>query len=130
MSKSKLSNVITTIRLVEHNRLEAHPSFLDAGFENIFPNVNGCGAAGAKFDFVPDTIWGLSVISCCIIHDWDYHYGKTRKEKRAADIRFLVNMILTIIDNSNWIMKIARVERAVKYFLAVNLKGDKAFFGK
>lgn len=114
--------------LVESGKLEAHPSFLEAGFTEIMEHTNGCGAEGAKFDFVPDTIWGLNIVYACIIHDWDYYYGATRREKRRADIRFLVNLILIILMGSNWAMTILRVKRAIKYYLAVNLKGDKAFW--
>jgi len=125
---TKLEAIIETKRLVAAGRLEAEQSFVDAGIDTLLDSVNGCGRAGAKFDFVPDSLWGLNIIFACIIHDWDYKIGKTKRDKRLADIRFLVNMVLIILDNSGWFFKVLRVERAVKYFLAVDLKGGKAFW--
>jgi len=128
-SNTALENIIKTIELVKDGKLEAHPSFLKAELDLLLKVTNGCGAAGAKFDFVPDKIWGLLIIFACIIHDWDYYRGKNKKHKRAADIRFLINMILITLDHGgSWWKKTLRVERACHYFLAVTLKGDKAFF--
>lgn len=125
---TKLAYTLEAIHRATNGSLEAHPSFISAGLGAILDNTNGCGAEGAKFDFVPDTIWGLPIMPACIIHDWDYHTGRTKHDKRRADVRFLVNMVLLILDGSNWVTTILRTERAVKYFLAVTIKGDEAYW--
>lgn len=90
---------------------------------------NGCGAAG-KFDFVPDTMWGLNVSPACFVHDFRYDQGRTEKDKKKADEDFLINTIL-IIDNDPkaWrITKALRRIRAVNYYTAVCEKGHDAFW--
>ena len=89
---------------------------------------NGCGAAGAAFDFVPDTIYGLRITDVCNIHDWMYHFGETWWDKLVADAVMLINTALKIIFNSNKWMTVPRLWRAATYFGLVFLKGDEAFW--
>ena len=124
---TKIESIEQTLDLVSQGKLEAHPAFMATPISVLLEVCNGCGAAGAKFDFVPDTIYGLSIRPACNIHDFDYDSGTDWHHKRRADIRFLVNCILIILPASNWVTTILRVERAVKYFLAVTLKGNDAY---
>jgi len=87
---------------------------------------NGCGAAGAALDFVPDTMYGLSVTQCCNIHDYMYGTGKTEKARYEADTSFLVNCLRLIEAKGGWLM-MPRCYRAVTYYLAVRKKGGAAF---
>ena len=129
MSKTHLESIVEALDRAKDETLEAHPDFAATPLGDLLEICNGCGAAGAKFDFVPDTIYGMSIILACIIHDFDYHNGTTQKHKRRADVRFLVNMILIILANkSSWIMLTLRASRACKYFVAVTVKGGKAFW--
>jgi hypothetical protein len=93
-----------------------------------FAICNGCGSAQAKFDFVPDTLWGLSIKHACYVHDWDYHRGKTEQDKIDADLRFLRNMMQIIDHESVWLLKHARRSRALKYYELVDCFGDDAFW--
>ena len=89
---------------------------------------NGCGSAKAKFDFVPDSIYGLKITPACNIHDWMYHKGKTIEDKQEADRVFLNNLLRLIEAQSNRLMKPLRRRRALKYYEAVVLMGGPAFW--
>lgn len=87
---------------------------------------NGCGAKGGiKF---PDTFYGLDISEACNRHDWMCKYGKTYGDFLFANAMFLLNMVTIIINASNWFMKILRLSRATKYFIAVALKGHDAYW--
>ena len=111
--------------------LLAHPSYDKATPEERSRICNGCGAANSKFDFVPDTIYGLNISEACYRHDWRYNLGRTLEEKAHADWEFLQNL-LTIIESApgivNKILRIPRRARAMSYYGAVVDFGDDAFF--
>lgn len=108
--------------------LESMPGFMELPDEERAKICNGCGAAKSKFDFVPDTIYGLCICEACDRHDYAYHIGKTEADKIAADRQFL-NNLLTIIDTkSAWVLKWPRRWRAMSYYSAVCDKGHKAFW--
>jgi hypothetical protein len=88
---------------------------------------NGCGSAGAKFDFIPDTIYGLNITEVCNIHDYDYHVGETEEDRRAADHRFLNNLMIIINMKGGWLRWFRR-RRALKYYEAVRELGSDAFW--
>lgn len=87
---------------------------------------NGCGAK--KGIDVPDTFWGLSVTEACNIHDWMYKIGVTRADKLFADAMFRMNISLIIDSNSNIVTAMLRHSRASKYYTAVTLWGDTAYW--
>ena len=126
--RTKIESIERTIELVEAGDLIAHPLFLQAPFSELLEICNGCGAAGAKFDFVPDTIWGLWVGPTCNLHDFDYHMGRTDQDKAEADIRMLANNLRTIEACSTWILKPPRRMRALNYYQAVTDFGGPAFW--
>ena len=70
--------------------LNTHPLY-------IRPESCGCGSDHAMFDFVPDTIYGLSIKEACCPHDFRYSIGGEDADKYIADLEFLGNM-LTIIN--------------------------------
>ena len=89
---------------------------------------NGCGPK-SKFDFVPDTIWGLKIIEICNIHDYLYYIGKTIEDKEKADRIFLNNMLRLIENKTKWKwLKKLRKKRAYKYYKAVKYFGGPAFW--
>jgi len=88
---------------------------------------NGCGSAKAKFDFVPDSIYGLKITPACNIHDWMYHKGKTIEDKEEADRVFLNNM-LRLIEAGSKILKPFRRRRALFYYENVVVFGGPAFW--
>jgi len=108
--------------------LEAPKGYLELSDLERFLICNGCGSAKAKFDFVPDTIYGLNITEACYIHDYGYHIGLTMDDKKAADTQFLQNMLTIINTKSAWIMKWPRRWRAMTYYSAVCDKGHDAFW--
>ena len=91
---------------------------------------NGAGPAGDwRAKLIPDTMWGLSLLEAFDRHDYGYNIGKTLDDKWDADIDFLVNCVILILQaKSNIFLTYMRMARALKYFLAVHFKGGDAFF--
>ena len=90
---------------------------------------NGCGAENARFDFVPDTIYGVSITPACKVHDWMYSKGRTIEDKDTADRVFLNNMLRIIESVDKWYYptSLAR-RRALKYYEAVRAFGGSAYW--
>lgn len=112
--------------------LYAPQSYLDAPPDLLARVCNGCGSARAKFDFVPDTVYGLRITEACHIHDWMYHCGRTAIDKLEADVVFLGN-VLRIIERASGIvsrlLRPLRRLRALHYYQAVAELGGPAFQG-
>jgi hypothetical protein len=108
--------------------LESMPGFMELSDTERAKICNGCGRAKSKFDFVPDTIYGLCICEACDRHDYAYHVGKTEADKQAADEQFLRNMLTIINTKSNAFMKWPRTWRAASYYRAVCDKGHGAFW--
>ena len=107
--------------------LYAPTSYTDASNDEREKVVNGCGAAGSKFDFVPDTILGLNVSCCCHIHDWMYDKGATLEDKKEADRVFLNNVLRVIEDKGGWFKRWRR-RIAYGYYIAVKKFGGPAYW--
>jgi len=95
--------------------------------EEIETITNGCGAAGAKFDFIPDSIYGMPISEACDYHDILYHFGETEEDKRHADLSFLANLLI-LINRKGGFLKYLRRMRALAYYNAVTDLGSKAFW--
>lgn len=108
--------------------LEAPPGYDELSDVERFVICNGCGAANSKFDFIPDTLWGLPIKEACYRHDYAYHIGKTEEDKKKADEQFLRNMLTLINTQSTPLLKWPRRWRAMTYYSAVCDKGHKAFW--
>ncbi len=91
----------------------------------IEANTGGCGPGKLGDWFVPDTMLGESVHLACEIHDWCYHVGKDLQDKRAADLVFLVNMVILINDGD--MLDALRLRRVMTYYEAVSFGGEEAF---
>lgn len=109
-------------------KLFSPPGYKTASVEELAEICNGCGAADSKFDFVPDTIWGLKITEVCNIHDYMYHYGRSLEDKEEADRVMLNNSLRLIEAQSNRFMKPLRRRRALKYYEAVTSFGAPAFW--
>jgi hypothetical protein len=101
-------------------------------YVNALPEVrlavsNGCGTEGWKGKLVPDTIWFLNITEICHIHDWMYAIGETQEEKDEADRIFLANLD-ALIDSGSILLRFPRRHRAYKYYLAVAIAGEKAYW--
>jgi len=90
---------------------------------------NGCGTKGIIGHIIPDSLWGLSILEACYIHDFMYAIGDSIEEKDEADRVFLNNM-LRLVDSgsSNPISSWFRSRAAVKYYYAVRDCGGPAFW--
>jgi len=88
---------------------------------------NGCGSKdGIK---VPNTVWFLSIVIACNIHDYMFYKGKTLGDYYFSNIMFFWNMTAIVINGSNFLTLLPRMERVLKYFLAVMTKfGVKAYW--
>jgi len=116
------------IESAHNDWLESLPGYLDLPDIERFMICNGCGSAKAKFDFIPDTIYGLSIVEACYRHDYAYHLGKTEADKVAADQQFLRNLLTIINTQSTALLKWPRRWRAMTYYSAVCDKGGAAFW--
>ncbi len=127
----KIESIEQTKQLISDGAITADAAFLSTSSKALTEIVNGCGAANAKFDFVPDTIWFLYVGDCCNIHDLDYFHGETIEDKESADRRMLNNMIRLINKEKGWyqfFLKPMRRRRALKYYDLVDAFGGSAFW--
>ncbi len=107
--------------------LYAPASFKAAEPMDILKVVNGCGAEGAKFDFVPDSILWVYIGYACIIHDWMYYKGLTDEDKQEADRVFGYNGQRIISKATGWLRKTRRVIMWT-YTAAVKTMGGEAFW--
>ena len=110
--------------------LAAPLSYVNATLAERALICNGCGSAQAKFDFIPDTIYGLDISWACWIHDWMYYEGRTIEDKDFADDTLLRNLNHLINNDTNWWRKPLKPlmrRRALKYYEAVVLLGLSAF---
>ncbi len=121
------SNHFTAIKGDKYAYMLVLDSYINATQEERDAICNGCGAASSKFDFVPDTIYGLCINPACNPHDWEYHHGKVLADKIRADSLFYTN-ILRLIKSYGGPLQWLRERRALKYYLAVKHLGESAFF--
>ena len=109
----------------------APSSFKLATMDELRAICNGCGAANAKFDFVPDRIYGTYIGHVCQVHDWMYHKGRTDEDKKEAD-RVMLNNTLRLINRDckrKWYKPKSLMRlRAKEYYFAVKHFGGPAFW--
>lgn len=87
---------------------------------------NGMGPEGYGW-IIPDTMYGLDLGPAGDIHDWMYGYPQGLSRLDIDNI-FLENMRAIIKQNGGWSMvQWLRGRRALKYYHAVRLGGDKHF---
>jgi hypothetical protein len=107
-------------------KLYAPNTYWEASPEQKAQHCNGCGAKdGIK---VPDTFYGLDIKEACNVHDWMYKEGTTKADFLFSNAIFLLNLVVIVIDGSNWFTKTFRLLRATKYFVAVAVAGSGAFW--
>lgn len=132
MGSLSTEEVLSVQRAVVRGLLSAPAGFTETPPALIAANCNGCGAKGAKIDFVPDTIYGVDIAPACLIHDWGYFIGRTEEDKNIEDVRFHDNLKLlvdlaTLRGWRRWV-KWLMLRRAAKYFWGVKEYGDEAFW--
>jgi len=122
----KAGKWILKLAEIEGFTLLVPTTFLEATPEEIEKKTGGCGPGNIGDWFVPDTMYGESIFLACQIHDWMYGEGETLEDKKWADITFLVNMTILIIDDGGS-LDILRLRRVMTYFQAVYFGGNDAF---
>ena len=127
MKHTKIESILKSLELVRDGKILAHPDFLTTPLDELVKMCNGCGAAG-KFDFVPDTIYGLWIGPNCNPHDHWYAVTASEAEKAQADREMLINNLRAIEACSLWILKPLRRMRALTYYAAVTDFGSKAYW--
>lgn len=124
-------SVLKAANLAAAGVLYAPEDFKAAPIELLRFVCNGCGAKNSRFDFVPDSMWGLDVSATCHIHDWMYQEGTMHEDKLEAD-RVMLNNLLRLIERQDgWcqvMLKPLRRRRALKYYEAVVQFGGPAFW--
>jgi len=108
--------------------LYAPSEFWKLSYDEKMRITNGCGAANAAIDYVPDTIYGLNISAACDIHDYGYWLGGLKEDKYISDLFLLINTLQIIKQHGgNKLMLTLRYSRAIKYFFAVDFFGKEAF---
>ena len=108
--------------------LKAPDSFWATDEATLAMLTGGCGPGKYGDYLVPDTMYGLSIKSACVVHDYEYAVGKTSDDKRKADLHFLENLLFIVNRDSRWkIAKWLRGYRVMSYYLAVANGGDSSF---
>jgi len=130
MDTKQEAQIIKAKLLATQGKLFAPASFLNSPITVLMEICNGCGAANAKFDFVPDKIYGTYIGYACHIHDFMYNEGRTVEDKDEAD-RVMRNNMVRIIDTQShkwWKPTALMRRRASKYYWAVQEWGGPAFW--
>ena len=104
--------------------LQSTPSYQEASHLEVLEQCNGCGPSSSKVSF--DKVLGVNLFEACCIHDWDYYRGGTKVMRKKADIRFISNVILLILDQGShhvwW-----RIPLCFTFYIAVRVGGRKHF---
>lgn len=126
---SHREKLFKTKMLIDGGIINAPVSFSLTKVEKLIKVCNGCGAAGSWFDYVPDNIIGSYIGHACFIHDWEYHVGKTKADKKLADKRFKRNLLKIIKLKSTNIMIIGlKYFISCMYYFGVKKFGKKAYW--
>lgn len=93
--------------------------------EKGMKHANGCGSkGGVKF---PDTMYFVSIISACTIHDIEWELAKCYQDLLDSNGRFNRNLKRITDKESNSIMAWLRRMRIAKYVAGVELIGTDAY---
>jgi hypothetical protein len=128
---SKRERIKDSVSMAVAGILFAPSSFKKSSISSLELICNGCGAANAKFDFVPDRIYGTSISAACSIHDFMYHEGQTIEDKEEADRVFRNNMyrLVDIDCKLKWYKpKFLMRKRVQVYYKMVDCFGGSAFW--
>jgi len=91
-----------------------------------FVYANGCGANGG-FKF-PGTMWFISIIAACIIHDIDWQLAKCYQDLLDANERFDNNLKkICDYESMNDLTRMLRRLRIAKYVSGVELYGTEPY---
>ena len=130
MIKERELDLIKAQNIARAGTLYAPSSFKLASVNTLLSICNGCGAANARFDFIPDRIYGTSIRAACQIHDFMYHVGRTIEDKEEADRVFLNNMkrLIDLDKHKCYKPTWLQYRRAMKYHYFVDKLGGTSFW--
>lgn len=111
MTRAEKIKIIRSIRAGDLKR-PANFDVIDINW--LIKICNGCGSAQASFDYVPDTIYGLSVAPACFIHDYAYYLGEN---KTQADNNLRDNINTIINEKGGWLRGLRRARAAWYYYM-------------
>lgn len=89
---------------------------------------NGCGASDAFLDFVPDTIYGISVFESCRRHDWAYSVGGNTEAFNSANREFLNNLLTEVEAGNKWYIPTFLARWRVMTYYSSVVSGGKGSF--
>lgn len=131
-SKKNIDRIKITQRLSEIGIIYAPDGFKESTPENLLAICNGCGSAQAKFDFVPDRIYGTYIGHACQIHDYMYYVGEPNEEARREADRTFKNNMMRLIERDckdKWYKPKGLMRlRAKLYYRMVRDYGGSAFW--
>ena len=93
--------------------------------EQMCEVCNGCGPASWKVRL--DNMLGVNLFEPCAIHDYDYNIGGTKADRRRADVRFIVNIIITLLFENRSAWNVVRVPGALLWYVVVRWRGRHHF---
>ena len=91
--------------------------------------TGGCGPGDFGDEFVPDTLWGLSVTMACRIHDWTFQVWNDDKSFKVANDLFLKNMYSIIKQHGGfrWLQALRRMRARKYHYFVSNKRGKKSY---
>lgn len=99
-------------------------------FDTFLEHTNGCGAGDAWIDFVPDTVYGLSITPICNLHDDAFVFCEPTEDAfHVVNKEFYENMRAWIKAKSSlrWRWRRLRYARAYVYYKLVEWRGFSSF---
>jgi hypothetical protein len=85
---------------------------------------NGCGPSGVLGRLIPEDFLDVSFHGACNIHDERYSKGRSKKDRRIADQKFLDDMLLSV-DRRGGIFLARNIRKlgAIFFYFGVRLFG-------
>jgi hypothetical protein len=120
--------LVTAQLLARNGFIDAPDKFKNATIELLREVCNGCGAADSWFR-PPATIYGVSILASCMVHDFDFYLGVDDLDFIKANDRFKSNMIKQLNLGDTWKTPLKLMTlRSLIYYKAVCIFGRNAFY--
>jgi hypothetical protein len=98
-------------------------------YEDLTPAEKAwmCNGCGPKLGVMPDLVPEFIFHEACQVHDFDYWFGKSARDRKQADQRFLDNMLDLADGQRSWWSRKWYSFLAWRYYAGVRSFGAKAF---
>ena len=100
-------------------------AYRDATWDQICEVCNGCGPKSWKYKI--DKILFCNLFDACAIHDFDYSIPGDKSDKRQADVRFILNIIIILLHRNRSWWNVIRVPISLFFYVAVHFGGKSSF---